>query len=69
LIKNPSVGINMAKMKYVNHANKVTLSFKTTITKCDDFHGPVNAFNFTSFQELHNKSIPEFSIVGMYAFR
>jgi hypothetical protein len=66
LIKNPNVGSNFSKYNLVGNGSKLSLSYKTTVTRCASFGGSNYGFSFTSFDRLVNNCVSPDKTVGMF---
>ncbi|KAK9048322.1 hypothetical protein SSX86_032715, partial [Deinandra increscens subsp. villosa] len=59
LIKDGGVSQNLAKIKYVDVSQKVSLLPDTSVTRCTDFGGPLYEFAFASFDLLSTNPFEE----------
>lgn len=56
-IHKPTLGLNEGAIKFVDGPHKLYFQYTMKVTKCIDFCGPHNSFDFADFQQLHHNAI------------
>ena len=63
-IKNPTIAQHASKYKLIDNTNKLSLYYKTLVTKCLDFNGSLFGFSFVNYENVISKMVPEREAVG-----
>ncbi|KAJ9541776.1 hypothetical protein OSB04_028282 [Centaurea solstitialis] len=64
-IKNPTIARHVSKYKLIDNTNKLSLYYKTSVTKCLDFNGSLYGFSFAKYQNVISKMVPEHATVDV----
>ncbi|CAI9296505.1 unnamed protein product [Lactuca saligna] len=67
IVIKPNMAAITNGFSYTGHKQTLTLDWKSTLKKCDDFSGPVNGFMFVDFNSIIEQTCPKdtfFDVIG-----